>query len=383
MKHSLPLNKEWIDSQALKIVKKLQSHNHTTYLVGGCVRDLLIGLPPKDFDISTSATPEQVRRVIRPSHIIGRRFQLVLVKRFGEQYEISTFRGQAENQGDGEGPIWDDNTFGTPEEDARRRDFTINSFFYDPVKRELLDYCQGLQDIKDRVVRMIGDPATRIQEDPLRMLRALRFAHKSNFSIEENLREAIFQGAHQLQLTVLPRRREELLKFLRLETASNLLWECQDLNLLKYLSPALDDLFSHHDGDLFNRSLNQGLQALWDRSSPNELFSILLFSMISAKDSRFCETLSLQKSQIMALEEWARNEWGMFRNELDFFFQTLHFIKTLQKMRRVDQIRERYRRHLLKNDLMMPALVFSQAYKLLPEREIHFWAQQFGDYHAG
>ncbi len=377
MKHSLPLNEEWIDPQALKLVKKLQSHNHTTYLVGGCVRDLLIGLPPKDFDISTSATPEQVNKIIRPSYVIGRRFKLVLVKRYGEQYEISTFRGQAENEEDEDGPIMDDNTFGSEEEDARRRDFTINSFFYDPVKFELIDYCNGLQDIERRVVRMIGDPITRIQEDPLRMLRAVRFAHKSNFEIEESLRDAICQLADQLPLSVLPRRREELLKFLRLDTASSLLWECQDLNLLQYLSPTLDDVMKNHDADLFTSYLNQGLESVADISNPNELFSVLLFSMISAKHPDFCDTLTLSKNQIESLSEILKNEWGMFRNEQDLFFQTLDFIKNLQEIGDLKKLRQRYKAHLLKSNSMVTALTLCSAYKLLPEPELYFWATEF------
>jgi poly(A) polymerase len=377
VKHSLPLNEEWIDSQALKLVKKLQSHNHTTYLVGGCVRDLLIGLPPKDFDISTSATPEQVNKIIRPSYIIGRRFQLVLVKRYGEQYEISTFRGQSKQEEGEDGPIWDDNTFGTPEEDARRRDFTINSFFYDPVAHELIDYCNGLRDIEERVVRMIGDPVTRIQEDPLRMLRAIRFAHKSNFAIEESLRDAIYKMADQISLTVLPRRREELLKFMRLKTASSLLWECQDLNLLQYLSPTLNEILTHHDGDLFTSYLNQGLECVSDMSNPNELFSVLLFSMISAKHPGFCESLHLSQKQIDHLCETLKNEWGMFRSEQDLFFQTLQFIKTLQGIKDLKKMRERYKVHLLKSQSMLTAFTLCSAYKLLPEPELYFWADQY------
>ena len=377
MKHSLPLNKDWIDSQALKLVKKLQSHNHTTYLVGGCVRDLLIGLPPKDWDISTSALPEEVNKVIRPSYIIGRRFKLVLVKRYGQQYEISTFRGQAIQEEGDDGPITNDNTFGTPEEDAKRRDFTINSFFYDPIKCELFDYCDGLADIEARVVRMIGEPKVRIQEDPLRMLRAIRFAHKSNFIIEESLRGAIYQLAEQLQLTVLPRKREELLKFLRLKTASSLLWECHDLNLLKYLSPTLDDTLINQDSDLFTLKLNRGLECVSDMSNPNELFAVLLFSMISAKYKSFSETLRLKNHQIESLCETLKNEWGMFRNEQELFFQTLSFIRQLQEIKDVSKLRERYKAHLLKSNSMVTALTLCSAYQLLSEPDLYYWASQY------
>lgn len=385
MKHSLPLNQEWIDPQALKLVRKLQSHQHTTYLVGGCVRDLLIGLPPKDFDIATSAHPETVNQIIRPSYIIGRRFQLVLVKRFGVQYEISTFRaaqpvapsnGLASDE-ETDSLITNDNTFGTPEEDALRRDFTINGFFYDPVKSELFDYCNGLADVEKRIIRMIGDPFLRIQEDPLRMLRAIRFAHKTNFAIEESLRNAIAKLAEQINLSVLPRRREELLKFLRLKTASTLLWECHDLNVLKHLSPTLDHLLIHSDSDHFTQSLNLGLEAISDMSNPNELYAVLLFSLLSAKKPDFCSNLEVTPAELESLGLTMKNEWGMFRNEQDLFIQTLQFIKQLQEIKDFSKLRDRYKVHLLKSQCMVTALTLCSAYKLLPEPDLYFWASQF------
>jgi poly(A) polymerase len=377
VKHSLPLNKEWIDDQALTLVKKLQSHNHTTYLVGGCVRDLLVGLPPKDWDIATSALPREVNKIIRPSHVIGRRFQLVLVKRYGEQYEISTFRAQAQSTDEMDGPITDDNTFGTPEEDAKRRDFTINSFFYDPIACELLDYCNGLKDIEDRVIRMIGDPIVRIQEDPLRMLRAIRFAHKTNFTIEESLRVAITKLAEQINLSVLPRKREEFLKFLKLKTVSCLLWECQDLNLLKYLSPTLSHVLEHEDGDLFTTNLNHGLSCVSDFSNPNELYSILFFSLISARNEKFPETLSLNEKQLNSLSLTMKDEFGMFRIEQENFFNSLELIKQLQGLTNIKKIRERYKVHLLKGNSMNTALTLAYAYKLLPQSVLHYWMSEY------
>lgn len=383
MKHSLPLNKEWIDSQALKLVKKLQANNHTTYLVGGCVRDLLVGLPPKDWDIATSALPEEVNKCIRPSYIIGRRFKLVLVKRYGEQYEISTFRALAKQiEEDHDGPITDDNTFGTPEEDAKRRDFTINSFFYDPVQCELIDYCDGLKDIEKRMIRMIGDPITRIQEDPLRMLRAIRFAHKTNFTIEANLRQAIHDLAEQLDLSVLPRKREELLKFLRLSTASTLIWECKDLNLLKYLSPTLDHALADDGADRFTTNLNRGIECVSDMSNPNELFSVLLYALISAKKPEFSQNLKLSKKELESLGLTMKNEFGMFRNEQDLFLHTLEFIRQLQEIKNRKKMRDRYKVHLLKSNSMATALTLSSAYKLLPEHDLYFWASEYWKLHS-
>lgn len=378
MKHSLPLNQEWIDEEALKIVKKLQSHNHTTYLVGGCVRDLLIGLPPKDFDIATSATPTEVNKIIRPSHIIGRRFQLVLVKRYGEQYEISTFRAQStQDSEESEGPITNDNTFGTAEEDARRRDFTVNSFFYDPVNSELIDYCNGLRDIENRTIRMIGEPRQRIQEDPLRMLRALRFAHKSQFSIEPELRQALFDLAEQIRLSVLPRRREELLKVLRLPSAIPLLWESHDLNLLKHWSPTLDHVLKDGDQDTFVRTLQAGLEYVSDPNNAHELFSVLLFALLSAQIKDFDGHLNVKPKQLESLSITMKDEWGMFRGEQDQFLNTLSFIKQLQQIKDLRKIRERYKLHLLKSNSMSPALTLSKAYGLLPESSLHFWLSEF------
>ena len=379
VKHSLTLNKKRIDPQAVKLVKKLQSHNHRAYLVGGCVRDLLLDLIPKDFDIATEARPRQINRIIHPSYIIGRRFKLVLVKRFGKQYEISTFRTQSPRNEEKEGPITNDNTFGTAQEDAKRRDFTINALFYDPIQWELIDYCHGLKDIKDRVIRMIGDPMVRIQEDPLRMLRALRFAHKTNFVVEESLRQAICQSAQQLELSALPRKREELLKFLRLKTAPHLLWECHDLNLLKYLSPSLDEILSKDEAELFMTNLNRGLECISNMEDPSELFSVILFSLLCSHLPSFCGNLVISYSQKKSLELTMKHELGMYRNEQDMFFQSLEFIRELQSIQSTENLRSRHKTHLLKNQSMVIALTLCTAYQLLPEPDLYFWIREYWD----
>ena len=165
------LNQKWIDHRALGIVKKLKKEGFETYLVGGCVRDLLLGLEPKDYDIATTARPRQVKKLIRNTFIIGRRFRLVLAKEGEDQFEISTFRRNptAEEQTDPD--ISDDNLFGTSFQDAHRRDFTINSLFYDPVADRVIDHTDtGVADLKNRIIRMIGDPNIRLPEDPIRNL---------------------------------------------------------------------------------------------------------------------------------------------------------------------------------------------------------------------
>ena len=169
-----------IDPDALKVLYRLKSHGFTAYLVGGGVRDLLLGRKPKDFDIATSAHPQAVKRLFRNCFIIGRRFRLCHV-RFGKKVvEVSTFRRLAEAQ-QGETLIVRDNTFGTPEEDAFRRDFTVNALFYDIATFSVIDYVAGLEDLQQRLIRTIGDPATRFREDPVRMLRAVALAARLGF----------------------------------------------------------------------------------------------------------------------------------------------------------------------------------------------------------
>src|SRR5713101_209624 len=188
-----------IDPDALKVLYRLRQGNHAAYLVGGSVRDLLLGRRPKDFDIGTSAHPYQVKKLFRNCWIIGRRFRLAHVK-FGQKViEVATFRRQVEpgeevvadgvpapdpTTPQGEQLIHHDNTFGTPEEDAFRRDFTINALFYDIATFSIIDYVGGLDDVRAGIVRAIGDPDVRLREDPVRMLRAVALAARLNFTIE-------------------------------------------------------------------------------------------------------------------------------------------------------------------------------------------------------
>jgi poly(A) polymerase len=179
-----------IDADALKVLYRLKNHGFTAYLVGGGVRDLLLGRKPKDFDIGTSAHPQQVKKLFRNCFIIGRRFRLCHV-RFGRKVvEVSTFRKLAE-AAEGESLIRRDNTFGTPQEDAFRRDFTVNALFYDIASFAVIDYVGGLADLDGGIIRTIGDPGVRLREDPVRMLRAVALAARLGFSIERDTVEAI------------------------------------------------------------------------------------------------------------------------------------------------------------------------------------------------
>ncbi len=216
-----------IDADALKVVRRLQRFGHTAYLVGGCVRDLMLKRTPKDFDVVTSARPAQVRKLFRNCRLIGRRFRLAHIHFRGKIIETATFRGQADNQ-DGSLLIRSDNVFGTESEDAKRRDFTVNALFYDPVEKLIIDYVGGLEDLVERTLRFIGSPEVRVQEDPVRMLRAVKFAARLGFTIEADTWQAIIDFREELLKSAPPRILEEILRMLRsgaAEKSFRLMWE--------------------------------------------------------------------------------------------------------------------------------------------------------------
>lgn len=184
------LSKTDISANALKVLNRLNSAGFQAYLVGGSVRDLLLGTVPKDFDITTNATPTQIKRLFRNARIIGRRFKLVHIIFHRDIIEVATFRGNENNSGidvnqqtNERGMIVRDNVYGTFEEDAWRRDFTVNSLYYNIEDASIVDLTGGVNDIQSRKIRMIGNPVTRYQEDPVRMLRAVRFSAKLNFAL--------------------------------------------------------------------------------------------------------------------------------------------------------------------------------------------------------
>jgi poly(A) polymerase len=197
-----------VSESALKVLNRLKDAGYASLLVGGCVRDLMLGREPKDFDVVTNASPEEIKKLFNSARLIGRRFRLAHVRMGRDIIEVATFRALPS----GEGSAQDNNVFGSQEEDARRRDFTVNALYYDIRDFSVVDYVGGADDLKQGILRMIGDPATRYREDPVRMLRAIRFAAKLGFRIEPATAEPIRQLGAQL-LTVPPARMfEEVLK---------------------------------------------------------------------------------------------------------------------------------------------------------------------------
>ncbi|MCA9553649.1 MAG: polynucleotide adenylyltransferase PcnB [Myxococcales bacterium] len=242
-RHEIPI--EQIDPNALSVVRRLKKYGFKAYLVGGCVRDLLLGLTPKDFDVATDARPEEVRSVFRNSRIIGRRFRLVhLYYRAGQIIEVATFRAnltvdEEEVAEDQDLLIRRDNVFGTEEEDALRRDFTINGLFYDVSSGRIIDHVGGLDDVRRRYLRMIGDPDIRVREDPVRILRAIRFAAKAQLRLDPDLGEAMRRSAQEIARCAPARVLEETLKLLRIGHAAETVRLMDEFGVLQVLLPEI------------------------------------------------------------------------------------------------------------------------------------------------
>lgn len=231
------VSRKQIDESTLKVLYRLHRHGYQAYLVGGSVRDLLLGRTPKDFDIGTDATPQQVKKLFRNCFLVGRRFRLAHV-RFGrdEVIEVATFRRHPQADELPEDPaehsFFVQNQFGTPREDAFRRDFTINALFYNIADYSIVDYVGGLKDLDNRQLRVIGDPRVRFEEDPVRMLRALEFSARLDFSLDAETLAGIAEQAPLLAEAAPARVREELMELFRHGVGAAVLKRAQDLGLL-------------------------------------------------------------------------------------------------------------------------------------------------------
>jgi len=218
-----PLSPQLICPHALEVVRVLKENNFQAYLVGGCIRDLLMGLKPKDFDVATDATPNDVKKLFRRSRIVGRRFQIAHVQFGRDIIEVTTFRSDSTKQDNSSsnsrrlqqsptGVLTRDNVFGSIKDDAHRRDLTVNALYYDPIDNSLHDFCRGLDDLNKRTIRMIGDPATRYREDPVRLLRVARFAARLNFRVDPKTFKPIARSAGNLSHVSAPRLFDETIK---------------------------------------------------------------------------------------------------------------------------------------------------------------------------
>ncbi|GAB4470564.1 MAG: polynucleotide adenylyltransferase PcnB [Burkholderiaceae bacterium] len=247
------IDRSRVSRNATRVCETLQKAGFKAYIVGGAVRDLLLAVTPKDFDVATDATPEQVKALFRRAIIIGRRFRLVHVMFGNETIEVSTFRAldNPDRLTDEHGRVLADNLFGAQHEDAARRDFTINALYYDPITETVLDYHDGVRDLRRRRLRIIGDPETRYREDPVRMLRAVRFAAKLGFQIDEATREPIRRMAPLIEHVPPARLFDEMLKLLTSGHSVACIMRLRAEGLHHGLLPLLDVILEQPAGERF------------------------------------------------------------------------------------------------------------------------------------
>ena len=243
-RHDAPLADDAIDADAAKVVRRLERSGYQAYLVGGCVRDLLLSGRPKDFDVATNARPDDVRALFRNCRIIGRRFRLAHVLfGGGKVVEVATFRRNpgegAESDAEEDLLIRSDNVFGEAHEDALRRDFTINALFYDLDRRQVLDWCGGMQDIEGRRIRTIGEPLVRFREDPVRILRAIKFAARLDLGIDPAVYDAMVTSRNELARAARPRIFEEILRLMRAGASHRSMWLMWEIGTMAVLLPEL------------------------------------------------------------------------------------------------------------------------------------------------
>ncbi|RTZ80861.1 MAG: polynucleotide adenylyltransferase PcnB, partial [Gammaproteobacteria bacterium] len=274
-----------ISESALKVLYRLKKSGYQAYLVGGGVRDLLLGREPKDFDVATDATPEQVKAVFRNCRLIGRRFRLAHVRFGREIIEVATFRsadfGKAEQSANG--MVLDDNLYGTIEEDALRRDFTINALYYNIADFSVIDYSTGMADLETGLLRLLGDPETRYREDPVRMLRAVRFAAKLGFNIEPATEAPIHHLGHLLEDIPPARLFEEVLKLFISGYAVSTFEKMRHYDLFAWLFPQTEEALSHEEHEFPLTLVLKGLENTDRRLAqekpvtPAFLFAVLLW----------------------------------------------------------------------------------------------------------
>ena len=292
IRQSVQFDKQLLDPDALKIVKKLNKTGYEAYLVGGCIRDLLLGYEPKDFDIATNATPEQIQKLFKRSRIIGRRFKLVHIMFSARKFiEVATFRSGRSNPTSTKGMVLRDNFYGSLEDDVFRRDFTINGLYFDVQNSDVIDYVGGLDDLKKLQINMIGNPSERFEEDPVRMIRAVRFKAKLKATIDLNLNKSILNNAHLIQNIPPARLYEEVIKLFHNENSLDVFRELSNLGILKYL-------FSQTQEDSFiSASLNNTSERIKTGSSvtPAFLFAVFLWS---AQNKRLNELKKKKMSRI-------------------------------------------------------------------------------------
>ena len=311
-----------ISKNAVKVLYRLKNAGYAAYLVGGGVRDLLLGREPKDFDVATDARPDQVKAVFNNCRLIGRRFRLAHVHFGREIIEVATFRsmGGDDQTGDRQvenGMILRDNIYGTLEEDAQRRDFTINALYYSIEDFSVVDYADGMRDLRNGVLRLLGEPESRYREDPVRMLRAVRFAGKLGFVIDPACEAPLEEMAPLLQEVPAARLFEEVLKLFLGGSALDTFEKLRHYGLFRQLFPATEEALSHEEHEFPLTFVNRGLTNTDSRLqqgkpvTPAFLFAVLLWEPVRLRAEAYQEeglhsSLALQQAGNEVLAEQAR-----------------------------------------------------------------------------
>jgi poly(A) polymerase len=314
-----------VDDAALSVVRGLRDGGFAAYLVGGCVRDMLLGLAPKDFDVATDATPEDVQRVFRRARLVGRRFRIAHVRFGREIIEVSTFRRQVDDDDvvedhsrrelrdrdsarSSEGMILRDNVWGTIDDDAFRRDFSVNALYYDPIDEVLIDYVGGLADLRARRLRLIGDARIRLREDPVRILRAIRFASKLDFAIDPEI-DAAIPGAAYLISAVAPARLFDEICKLFLDGHAVGAWR------LMHRYALADVLFPDHDTSAHSvEFIDNAMRGTDERVRQDKpvtagfLIAVLLWDAYRERLARLAETMPLVDAREAASQEVLRDQ---------------------------------------------------------------------------
>ena len=273
VRQNVKFDKKLIDKDALKVVKTLVKNGYEAYLVGGCIRDLLLGLQPKDFDIATSATPEQIHKVFKRSRIIGRRFKLVHIMFSARKYiEVATFRaGKVKTSNKGQ--VIRDNFYGSLKDDVFRRDFTVNALYYDVVKFQVIDYVNGLEDLKASQINIIGRASERFEEDPVRMIRAIRFKVKLEAELNPEISKNINSNAYLLKNIPSARLYEEVIKLFHNENSIGVYKELLNFGLFNFLfSQTQESLFINSTLINTSKRIKRG-----DSVTPAFLFAVFLW----------------------------------------------------------------------------------------------------------
>jgi len=296
IRQSIKFDKKHLDKDALKVINIINKAGFKAYLVGGCVRDLLLNLEPKDFDIATNAKPEQIYKLFKRSRLIGRRFRLVHVMFSARKFiEVATFRS-GKVQTAKNGVIVRDNCYGNIEDDVVRRDFNINALYYDIKTQEVIDYLGGLEDIKAQEVHIIGKPSIRFEQDPVRMIRAIRFQTKLGFQLSDEIKSAIFEQASLLGNISAARLYEECIKLFHNEYGFEVYERLEKYGLLKYLFKQT------HKNEFIKKALLNTSDRIKKNQSVTPVFLFAVF-LWQAQNERFMMLKKKQSCSSLAMNQ--------------------------------------------------------------------------------